>query len=87
MYANFKMTRMWELIEHFKAPLIIITHEAKVTTAEMNSKVGFFSKEMEGIHKNQMGNFELIDTVTEIKSPLEDFIKQNGDEKEKGQHA
>ena len=64
---------MWEFTEDFKAPFIMITHEAKVNTVEMNSKVGFFSKEIEGIPKNRMENSQVTDTITEIKSPLEDL--------------
>lgn len=69
------MTQVWELSDKdFKAPLIMMIHEVRVNTFEINRMIDIFvSKEIEGIPKNQRENFELISTITEIKSPLEDL--------------
>lgn len=63
---------MWELPDNnFKAPLIMMMHEVRVTTLEMNGKLDILNKRIEGFLKNQTENFKLLDTITKVESPLE----------------
>lgn len=62
----------------------MIIHALRVNILKMNEKIDIFSREIEGVPKNQVETFELIDTITELECPLETSKTEWRWEKKKG---